>query len=108
MLRLLASLLLLTAFIAGCSSSAPLGAEGAIHGNTYDPATFTIEKGERIHFSNHDSVEHSVTSDSGGSGGSFDTDIDGGEEGDVTFPNAGTFAFHCKYHPAMHGTVTVS
>jgi plastocyanin len=106
-IRLVASLLFLSALtLAGCSSEAPLGAEGAIHGNTFDPATFTIDKGERIHFANHDSVEHSVTADGSG-GGSFDRDIEGGEEGDVTFPNAGTFTFHCKYHASMRGSVTV-
>ncbi|MEA3165473.1 MAG: hypothetical protein QOJ26_330 [Thermoplasmata archaeon] len=103
--RLFASLLFLAALtLSGCSTKAPLGADAAIHGNTYDPATLTIKSGQRIHFSNHDSVEHSVTADSGGE---FDRDIEGGSAGDITFPDAGTFPFHCKYHTSMHGTVVV-
>jgi plastocyanin len=110
-LRVAASALVVSAFLlAGCSSSDPpasAGAEGAevaIHGNTYNPSTATISAGEHVHFVNHDSVEHSVTPDSGGFTGK---DIDGGGEGDVTFASAGTFAYHCKYHPSMHGTITV-
>ncbi|HUR24843.1 MAG TPA: cupredoxin domain-containing protein [Candidatus Thermoplasmatota archaeon] len=105
MLRLTASLLLFTALLAGCSSSSAEGAEVAIHGNTYNPSSVTVKAGEHVHFANHDAVEHSITPDSGGFSGK---DIDGEKEADIDFPAAGTFAYHCKYHPAMHGTVTVS
>jgi plastocyanin len=91
--------------LAGCSSESSVeGAAIAIHGNTYDPTTATVEAGEHVHFANHDSVKHSVTPDSGGFSGK---DIAGGEEADIVFADAGTFAFHCKYHPAMRGTVVV-
>ncbi|HUR24857.1 MAG TPA: cupredoxin domain-containing protein [Candidatus Thermoplasmatota archaeon] len=105
MLRLTASLLLFTALLAGCSSSSAEGAEVAIHGNIYSPSSVTVKAGEHVHFANHDSVEHSVTPDSGGFSGQ---DVDGGQETDISFPSAGTFAYHCKYHASMHGTVTVS
>jgi plastocyanin len=110
-LRVAVSALVVSAFLlAGCSSDPPAsgsGAEGAsvaIHGNSYNPATATIQAGEHVHFANHDSVEHSVTPDSGGFTGK---DIDGGGEGDITFSSAGTFAYHCKYHPSMHGSIVV-
>jgi plastocyanin len=101
---LLAAPALFVALLAGCSSPSEQGAEVAIHGNTFDPASATIDAGEHVQFVNHDSVKHSVTADSGGS---FDKDVAGNGEADVEFSSPGTYAFHCKYHPAMKGTVIV-
>jgi plastocyanin len=92
--------------LAGCSSTPPSveGGAIAIHGNTYDPGSVTVQEGEHVHFANHDSVKHSITADGSGD---FDKDLAGGAETDIDFPDAGTFAFHCKYHPAMRGTIVV-
>ena len=104
--RVVASLLCLSVFLlAGCASSSPEGAVVGIHGSAYDPASVTVDKGDHVHFENHDSFKHSITADTGGA---FDADVEGGAEANVEFPNAGTFAYHCKYHPSMHGTVIVS
>ena len=102
--RLLATLLS-AALLAGCAS-APSEEGGAIgiHGSAYDPSSVTVQAGEHVRFTNHDSFKHSVTADSGGA---FDQDLEGKAEAGIDFPDAGTFAFHCKYHPAMRGTVVV-
>ena len=65
----------------------------------------TVPPGAQIAIKNNDSVEHSVTSDTAGK---FNVDVDGNEEGTLTAPSeAGEYAFHCKYHPSMHGTLIV-
>jgi plastocyanin len=68
-----------------------------------DPVT--VSPGAQIAITNKDSVEHSVTSDTADK---FSVDVDGNEEGTLTAPTApGEYAFHCKYHPSMHGTLIV-
>jgi plastocyanin len=38
----------------------------------------------------------------------FSVDVEANEEGKLTAPTEpGEYAFHCKYHPSMHGTLTV-
>ena len=65
----------------------------------------TVPAGAQIAIKNNDSVEHSVTSDTSGK---FTVDVDGNEQGTLTAPSeAGEYAFHCKYHPSMHGTLIV-
>jgi len=40
--------------------------------------------------------------------GKFDMDVDGKEQGSFTAPTEpGEYAFHCNYHPSMHGTLIV-
>ena len=106
-----ATLLALTAFVlAGCSGEGGSdgGAAGTadvgIHGNTFDPATLTIQAGQTVRFSNHDGFAHTATSDTG----AFDTgNIAGGASGEERFDDAGTFPYHCKIHPSMKGTIVV-
>jgi plastocyanin len=88
-------------------TSGPAAAAGAtitIASMSYgDP--ITVSPGAQIALTNKDSVEHSVTSDAEGK---FSVDVEANEEGKLTAPTApGEYAFHCKYHPSMHGTLTV-
>jgi plastocyanin len=65
----------------------------------------TVSPGAQIAITNKDTVEHSVTSDTEGK---FNGDVDGNGQGTLTAPTEpGEYAFHCKYHPSMHGTLTV-
>jgi YVTN family beta-propeller protein len=68
------------------------------------PATITVSTGQSVTWTNNDSVDHTVTSESGRSdsdalstGGMFST----------TFSQLGTYAYHCSIHPFMQGTVVV-
>jgi plastocyanin len=66
----------------------------------------TVPPGAQITIKNDDSAEHSVTSDAAGK---FDVEVEGKEQGTLTAPTEpGDYAFHCKYHPSMHGTLTVT
>jgi plastocyanin len=68
-------------------------------------APITVAGGAQVTVKNDDSAEHSVTSDTAGK---FDVEVDGKGQGSFTAPTEpGDYTFHCKYHPSMHGTLTV-
>jgi plastocyanin len=65
----------------------------------------TVSPGAQVTIKNDDSAEHSVTSDTAGK---FNVEVEGKEQGTLTAPTEpGEYAFHCTYHPSMHGTLTV-
>jgi plastocyanin len=65
----------------------------------------TVPPGAQIAIKNNDSVEHSVTSDTAGK---FTVDVESNGQGTLAAPaEPGSYAFHCKYHPSMHGTLIV-
>jgi plastocyanin len=89
------------------ATSAPAVAGGAAititNMNFGEP--ITVSPGAQITIKNDDSAEHSVTSDTAGK---FDVDVEGKEQGTLTAPTEpGEYAYHCTYHPSMHGTLTV-
>jgi plastocyanin len=65
----------------------------------------TVSPGAQVSIKNDDSAEHSVTSDTAGK---FDVEVEGKKQGTLTAPSEpGEYAYHCKYHPSMHGTLIV-
>lgn len=76
-----------------------------IQGFAFSPATITAKVGDVIGFTNKDSVGHTATLDDASC--STDT-IAAGASGALTFTAAGSYPFHCKIHPKMMGTITVS
>jgi plastocyanin len=124
---------LLTAGVvaAGCGSSSggsrqPMGAQSAATGAApaaapasgpavasatvdlrsfkYKPVTIVVKKGGHVRWTNSDSAAHTATADDR----SFDTQtIDIGKARTVTFTTAGTFPYHCDFHPFMKATVVV-
>jgi plastocyanin len=68
-----------------------------------------VRVGATVTFTNRDGAPHTVTAD----GAQFDSGtIAGGGTGSVTFRQAGTFRFFCRFHggangQGMSGTVTV-
>jgi plastocyanin len=70
----------------------------------FKPPAIAVKKGGRVKFVNADAAAHTATADDR----SFDTQtIDRGKTKMVTFTTAGTFAYHCDFHPFMKGTVVV-
>jgi plastocyanin len=66
----------------------------------------SVSPGQQVTIVNKDSANHTVTADANNV---FDIRVSGGG-GTETFtaPMApGTYAFHCKYHSNMHGSLTV-
>src|SRR4051812_20096401 len=103
-----AAALLLAAGCGGKSSAEPPAATGAtaveIASFAYKPATLTVSRGARIRFRNEDRAEHTATADDR----SFDTQtIEKSRTSQVTFTRAGTFPYHCDFHPFMKAVVVV-
>lgn len=70
----------------------------------FSPETLTVKVGDKVTWTNRDSVGHTATADDG----SFDTSIlSTGQSGSVTFDKAGTYAYHCTPHPKMKATIIV-
>ena len=73
----------------------------------FDPSEVTLEAGREVTLvlTNEDDVEHNITVEDL----DVDEDADRGETGQATVtPDAGTYDFHCEYHPnQMTGTITV-
>jgi plastocyanin len=70
----------------------------------YKPVTVTIKKGGSVKWVNSDDAAHTSTADDR----SFDTQtIDKGKAKTVSMTSAGTFPYHCDFHPFMKATVVV-
>jgi len=71
----------------------------------FEPAEITVKVGGSVTFQNSGTQQHTATANDG----SFDTGaLAAGATKLVTFSRAGTFTFHCSFHPWMTGTVTVT
>lgn len=71
----------------------------------FNPATISVKAGSSVTWTNTGSTAHTVTADDN----SFDSgNVNGGATYSQTFATAGTFAYHCKIHPQMKATVTVT
>ena len=96
------------AFVAAILALAPTAALAesvSITDFQFSPATVTITAGDSVTWTNNtSSTPHTSTSDTG----AWDSGtIDGGASFTHTFSTAGTFAYHCNFHPQMTGTVVV-
>jgi plastocyanin len=81
---------------------------------SYDPATLTVKKGDKITITNKDTLPHTVTSGTGptdpNSAKQFDTSIiEAGATADIetTNINPAEYPFHCTVHPYMMGKLVV-
>jgi cytochrome c oxidase subunit 2 len=81
---------------------------------SYDPATLTVKKGDKITVTNKDTLPHTVTSGTGptdpNSAKQFDTSIlEAGATADIetTNINPGEYPFYCTVHPYMLGKLVV-
>jgi plastocyanin len=108
--------------LAGCGGDdggaprapAPSAASGAntpavvvIKDVRFTTAQVRIGPGDAVTFDNRDNQPHTATSDSGAPM-PFDTDsIAAGATKAITFERAGTYTYHCSFHPFMTGTVVV-
>lgn len=112
MLSLIA--LALGAGVAGCgaagtsTSTPPAGATEAVSIKNYKfaPAQLTVARGTRVTFTNGDSTSHTASAEDLPA---LETGtIAPGKSKTVTLEQAGTFSYHCDFHPFMKGTITVT
>jgi plastocyanin len=96
-----------TAATEGSPSASPGAEEGChvdIRDFAFSPAAIEIEVGTTVTWENYDTATHTVTADDG----SFDSgDLAQGDTFSHTFDKAGTFTYHCNFHPNMIATITV-
>ena len=71
----------------------------------FTPSALTVNVGTTVLWTNEDSVQHTVTSDTGNELGS--QYISDGQSYSHIFNTVGTFDYHCTPHPFMKGTVIV-
>src|SRR6478672_7526222 len=65
----------------------------------------TVAPGAAVTVTNMDAAAHTVTADEGSA---FDAQVKGGGTATFTAPTKpGSYAYHCTYHPGMHGTLVV-
>lgn len=93
----------------GCSSSTspsnpPPESDIVITNFKFTPAAFSVATGVKVTWGwNSGGTEHSVTFTDG-----EDSGIKGSGTFDRTFTAAGSYPYHCRVHPEMTGTITVT
>lgn len=72
----------------------------------YSPNPIRVATGTTITWSNGTSLAHTATSDTG----AWDTGAiaSGATSSAIVFNTAGTFAYHCRFHADMHGSIIVT
>ena len=76
-----------------------------IKGYAFNPSTLTIKAGDSVTWTNKDSTQHTVTSDSGTELNS--QYLSNSQSYSHTFTQSGNFPYHCKPHPGMEGEIIV-
>jgi plastocyanin len=100
---LLAGLRGVTASAGGAQASEDKVVRVSIENFAFRPATLKVDRGTRVAFANRSRAAHTATR-----AGSFDTGrIAAGKSTLVRFSRSGSFAYHCKIHPAMRGKIVV-
>jgi len=76
----------------------------SIKGFAFVPKAVSVAAGTTVTWTNHDSANHTATSDTG----VWDSGVIApGKSYSYTFKTAGSFPYHCKIHKSMKGTVAV-
>jgi plastocyanin len=90
----------------GCTTSSEAAAVTVNIANfAFDPPEVTAKVGETIGWTNGDSTAHTATTDDA----ACDTgNIAQNATAGLVFDAAGTYPYHCKIHPNMTGTITIT
>ncbi len=93
-----------TAAAAPATPAPPRAKTVEIRDFEYDPRQLAVEVGTTVSWTNDDAANHTVTFDDGSERLGNQPK---GETVRFEFAKSGTYAYHCDYHPNMHGTVVV-
>jgi plastocyanin len=77
----------------------------AIQNYAFSPSTLTIQKGANVTWTNYDSVQHHVVSDSSAFSSPL---LNKGDTYTHQFNNTGSFSYICSINPYMKGTIVVA
>ena len=70
----------------------------------FGPAPTGVRVGDSVAWVNRDMFRHTATARNG----AFDVDLPPGATGTAVMRVAGTFAYACRFHPAMTGQIVVA
>lgn len=70
----------------------------------FAPARTTVTKGIKVVWTNKTDAEHNVTFNNGPK---VNKDFKPNKSVSYLFTKAGSYRYHCEYHPYMHGVVVV-
>lgn len=88
----------------GAGPTAPAGTSVTMAGSRFEPAKLTIASGETVRWFNDDALPHTVS----GTAGSWDSgNLAPGQAFERRFDEPGSYAYLCRYHPGMVGTIEV-
>jgi plastocyanin len=80
----------------------------------YSPNPIEVKVGQKVEWTNKDSLQHTITSGTAGSpdsGKAFDSGLtkllNNGQTFEHTFAAAGEYPYYCQLHPTMVGKVVV-
>ena len=83
----------------------PADAAGRVTTFQFDPPMLTVPVGTTVTWTNLDQAPHTATA----TDGAFDSgNLNRGQSFSFTFVEAGSFAYVCRYHPNMKGTIVVA
>lgn len=89
----------------GAGPTAPAGTSVRMAGSRFEPATLTVAAGTTISWFNDDALAHTVSA----ADGSWDSgNLAPGGAFERRFDSPGTYAYLCRYHPGMTGTIVVA
>jgi plastocyanin len=118
---ILLTLLALAVAITGCTANqnpAPQSTGPATHvagpgaisikNFAFSPQQITVTQGTTVTWTNQDSIQHTVVSDSGAPEAFSSGPLSQGGSFAFTLTKPGTYNYHCSIHPSMTGIITVT
>jgi plastocyanin len=89
-----------------CMFVSQSGTYTSVTDGSFAPSNLTVAKGASVAFANSSGVTHNVVFDGAAPTGGDIGVISSGTQ-TRTFPQAGTYPFHCMIHEGMVGAITV-
>ena len=87
------------------NQDAVTGTEVQIQTFAFNPSSLKIKTGDTVIWTNKDNTLHTITSNSGTELNSGN--LDKGQIYSYKFTTAGTYEYHCTYHPSMKAKIIV-
>jgi len=107
----------------GTSGQVMITILGQDAGMSFSPPTASLQVGQTVVWHNADTIEHHPVQDGGANSGGGNSGYGGGSQpatgfdagtltggatsAPITLRTAGTFGYHCAFHPTMVGTLKV-
>lgn len=89
----------------GPGTTAPAGTSVRMAGSRFEPATLTFALGSTVRWFNDDALPHTVIA----AEGSWDSgNLGPGGRFERRFDSAGTYAYLCRHHHGMTGSIVVA